>query len=161
MIKVNLADAKSRLSQYLDSVDRGETVILCRRNVPVAEIRPLPKPPTEPRPIGTDPDLLVPDSFFEPLPEDLIEAFEGGGADNWSEPLKQEADKLFEQPKRQWANRLRAFYSQKNHPSHHEDLSSLSSVIARIQSPCTENLGALLARAEKLLLAAPERRVGR
>ena len=52
MIKVNLAGVKSRLSQYLDSVERGETVILCRRNVPVAEIRPLPKTPTEPRPIG-------------------------------------------------------------------------------------------------------------
>ena len=81
MIKVNIADAKSRLSQYLDSVERGETVILCRRNVPIAEIRPLPKPPTEPRPIGTDPDFVVPDSFFEPLPEDLLDAFEGGGAD--------------------------------------------------------------------------------
>ena len=161
MIKVNLADAKSRLSHYLDSVERGETVILCRRNVPVAEIRPLPKPPTEPRSIGTDPDLLVPDSFFEPLPEDLIEAFEGGGADNRSEPPRQDADKLLEQPIRQAANRLRAFYNQKNHPSHHEDLSNLSSVIARIQSPRTENLGALLASAEKHLLAALERRVGR
>ncbi len=161
MIKVNLADAKSRLSQYLDSVERGETVILCRRNVPVAEIRPLPKPPTEPRPIGTDPDLLVPDSFFEPLPEDLIEAFEGGGADNGSELPRQDADKLLEQPIRQAANSLRAFYNQKNHPSHHEDLSNLSSVIARIQSPRTENLGALLASAEKHLLAALERRVGR
>ena len=79
MIKVNLADAKARLSQYLDSVERGETVILCRRNVPIAEIRPLPQPPTEPRPIGTDPDFVVPDSFFEPLPEDLLDAFDGGG----------------------------------------------------------------------------------
>ena len=85
MIKVNLADAKARLSQYLDSVERGETVILCRRNVPIAEIRPLPQPPTEPRPIGTNPDFVVPDSFFEPLPEDLLDAFEGGGADHWSE----------------------------------------------------------------------------
>ena len=32
----------------IDSVERSETVILCRRNVPIAEIRPLPKPPTEP-----------------------------------------------------------------------------------------------------------------
>ena len=59
MIKVNIAEAKSRLSQYLDSVERGETVIVCRRNVPIAEIRPLPWPPTEPRPIGTDPDFVV------------------------------------------------------------------------------------------------------
>jgi len=85
MIRVNLADAKSRLSEYLKRVERGEIVILRRRNVPVAEIRPLPRPLTEPRPIGTDPDLVIPDSFFEPLPEDVLDAFEGRGSD-WADP---------------------------------------------------------------------------
>ena len=155
MIKVNLADAKSHLSQYLDSVERGETVILCRRNVPIAEIRPLPKPPTEPRPIGTDPDLVVPDSFFEPLPEDLLDAFEGGAANDWSESTGLEEGDAFEQSKRQWANRLRAFYDQKNHPSHHEDLpTNLNDVIARLQAPRSGDQEALVARAEKYLMAA-------
>ena len=155
MIKVNLADAKSHLSQYLDSVERGETVILCRRNVPIAEIRPLPKPPTEPRPIGTDPDFVVPGSFFEPLPEDLLDAFEGGGADNGSEPTGLEEGDPFEQPKWQWANRLRAFYDQKNHPSHHENLpTNLNDVIARLQAPHPGDQEALVARAEKYLMAA-------
>ena len=40
MRRINLADAKAHLSQYIDSVERGETIVLCRRNVPVAEIRP-------------------------------------------------------------------------------------------------------------------------
>ena len=155
MIKVNLADAKSHLSQYLDSVERGETVILCRRNVPIAEIRPLPKPPTQLRPIGTDPDLVVPSSFFEPLPEDLLDAFEGGSADNWSESIALEDGDAFEQPKRQWANRLRAFYEQKNHPSHREDLpTNLNDVIARLQAPRSGDREALVARAEKYLMAA-------
>ena len=43
MIRVNVAEAKAHLSRYLESVERGETVVLCRRNVPVAEIRALPK----------------------------------------------------------------------------------------------------------------------
>ena len=155
MIKVNLADAKSHLSQYLDSVERGETVILCRRNVPIAEIRPLPKPPTEPRPIGTDPDLVVPDSFFEPLPEDLLDAFEVGGADNWSKSTGLEEGDPFEQPKRQWASRLMAFYDQKNHPSHHEDLpTNLTDVIAHLQAPRSGGQEALVACAEKYLMAA-------
>ena len=155
MIKVNLADAKSHLSQYLDSVERGEPVILCRRNVPIAEIRPLPKPPTEPRPIGTDPDLVVPGSFFESLPEDLLDAFEGGGTDNWSKSTGLEEGDAFEQPKRQWANRLRAFYDQKNHPSHHEDLpTNLNDVITRLQAPRSGDQEALVARAEKYLMAA-------
>ena len=77
MIKVNLAEAKTRLWQYVASVERGETVVLCRRNVPVPEIHRLPRPLTELRPVGTDLDLVVPDSFFEPLPEELLQAFEG------------------------------------------------------------------------------------
>ena len=52
--------------------------MLCRRNTPIAEVRPLPKPLVKERPIGTDPDLEVPDSFFEPLPDELLRAFEGG-----------------------------------------------------------------------------------
>lgn len=89
MIKVNLAEAKTRLSQYVASVERGETVVLCRRNVPVAEIRRLPRPLTEPRPVGTDPDLVVPDSFFEPLPEELLQAFEGVGGEHASDTHEQ------------------------------------------------------------------------
>ena len=78
MIKANIAEAKAHLSQYLESVERGEIVILCRRNVPIAEIRPIPKLPAQERPIGTDPGLKVPDSFFEPLPDAILRAFAGG-----------------------------------------------------------------------------------
>ena len=81
MIKINIADAKARLSTYLDSVERGETVVLCRRNVPIAEIRALPKPPAKERPVGIDRGMKVPDSFFEPLPDDMLRAF---GVDNES-----------------------------------------------------------------------------
>ncbi|MDE2906099.1 MAG: type II toxin-antitoxin system prevent-host-death family antitoxin, partial [Acidobacteriota bacterium] len=51
MVRVNIAEAKARLSTYLDSVEQGETVVLCRRNVPIAEIRALPKPPPKERPV--------------------------------------------------------------------------------------------------------------
>ena len=77
MLKVNIAQAKAHLSKYLKSVERGETVVLCRRNVPVAEIRALPRPPLEERPVGIDRGMRVPDSFFEPLPDDILRAFGG------------------------------------------------------------------------------------
>jgi len=77
MKRVNIADAKAHLSQHLARVEAGETIILCRRNVPIAELRPLPRPLEERRPVGVDPDLKVPDSFFESLPDDLLDAFEG------------------------------------------------------------------------------------
>ncbi len=78
MIRVNTAEVKARLSHYLERVEGGETIVLCRRNVPIAEIRPLPKRPRDQWPVGIDSGMRVPSSFFEPLPDDLLDAFEGG-----------------------------------------------------------------------------------
>ncbi len=52
--------------------------MLCRRNQPVAEIRLLPKARSEPRRLGlAEGEFTVDDSFFDPLPEELLDAFEG------------------------------------------------------------------------------------
>ena len=77
MIRINIAEAKARLSQYLDSVQNGETVILCRRNVPIAELRALPSRPRRERRVGIDRGMELPASFFEPLPDTLLDRFEG------------------------------------------------------------------------------------
>jgi prevent-host-death family protein len=78
MIRINIADVKAHLSRYLEAVEGGETIVICRRNVPIAEIRPLAKLPEKQRPVGIDRGMTVPPSFFEPLPDDLLDAFEGG-----------------------------------------------------------------------------------
>jgi len=83
MIRVNIADAKTHLSRYVERVEDGETIILCRRNVPIAEIRPLPKPPSGLRPVGIDRGMSIPASFFEPLPDEIRRSFGGKGAP-WS-----------------------------------------------------------------------------
>ena len=77
MKKVNLYQAKTQLSALVDRVAEGETVVICRRNIPAAELRPVPKPRRTRRPIGLVPGFAVPASFFEPLPDDLRAAFEG------------------------------------------------------------------------------------
>ena len=77
MIRINIAEAKAHLSEYLNRVESGESVTLCRRNVPIAEIRPLPRPQREERPVGIDRGMTVPASFFDPLPDELLDAFEG------------------------------------------------------------------------------------
>ncbi len=79
MNRINVAEAKARLSHYLAKVGEGETVLICRRNVPIAELRPIRAPLRQPRPVGTDRGMTIPDSFFEPLPDDLLDAFEGRG----------------------------------------------------------------------------------
>jgi antitoxin (DNA-binding transcriptional repressor) of toxin-antitoxin stability system len=78
MLRLNIAEAKAQLSKHLERVERGETIVLCRRNVPIAEIRPLASRSSEPRPVGIDRGLQLPAAFFEPLPDELVEAFEGG-----------------------------------------------------------------------------------
>ena len=80
MLRVNIHEAKTHLSRYLERVERGETVVICRRNVPVAELRALPAARSQPRPIGLGGGAFrVPKSFFEPLPDEVLDAFEGGG----------------------------------------------------------------------------------
>lgn len=41
MTAVNVHEAKVRLSELLERVERGETVVIARRNKPVAELRPI------------------------------------------------------------------------------------------------------------------------
>ena len=79
MIVVNIHEAKAKLSEYLDAVAKGERVLICKRNQPVAELRAVEQKRTEPRPIGGGPHHFeVPDSFFEPMPDDFLDAFESG-----------------------------------------------------------------------------------
>jgi len=78
MIRLNIHEAKTHLSRYLKDLARGERIILCLRNVPIAEIRPLPAASTEPRPIGlARGEFTLPLSFFEPLPDHIVDGFEG------------------------------------------------------------------------------------
>ena len=47
---------------------------------PVAELRPLPEAPRSPRPIGLGQGLgTIHPEFYDPLPDDLLDAFEGQG----------------------------------------------------------------------------------
>lgn len=77
MTNVNTAEAKAHLSRLLKRVKAGETIVICERNVPVAELRPL-RTQMAKRPIGPAvAGFHVPDLFFEPLPEDILRGFEG------------------------------------------------------------------------------------
>jgi prevent-host-death family protein len=78
MIKVNIAEAKTHFSKYLRKVEEGETVVLARRNRPVAEIRRVRPRRHRRRPMGLcEGDFIVPENFDAPLPKELLAAFEG------------------------------------------------------------------------------------
>ena len=74
---VNIHDAETHLSALFNRVAAGETVLLGRRNKPVARLMPLaPETPTlkKRRPIGLAPRAftLTP-AFFEPLSDELLD----------------------------------------------------------------------------------------
>jgi len=78
MITINVQEAKTHFSHYLDEVAKGESFLLCKRNIPVAEIRPITSKVAEKRPIGlAKGTFTVPASFFDELPDEIIPLFLG------------------------------------------------------------------------------------
>jgi len=78
MIRLNIHEAKTHLSRYLSMIRKGETILLCKRNQPVAEIRPFQSRRIQKRPIGlAKGQFAVPKEFFETLPVELVQAFQG------------------------------------------------------------------------------------
>jgi antitoxin (DNA-binding transcriptional repressor) of toxin-antitoxin stability system len=78
MKRVNMHDAKTNLSRYLSELAPGDALVLCNRNQPVAELRSLRrKSGPKPRIGAARGKFVVPDSFFEPLPDNILRAFSG------------------------------------------------------------------------------------
>ena len=74
---INIHEAKTHLSQFARRVRKGERFILCDRNKPFAELRPLRTDSSGRRPFGLARGLIhVPDEFNEAVPE--IEALFAG-----------------------------------------------------------------------------------
>ena len=71
--KVNLSEAKAHLGRYVAEASAGKVFIVCERNEPVAELRPLSTldAPGAARPIKLgllEGQFKVPDDFTAPLP---------------------------------------------------------------------------------------------
>lgn len=80
VIKLNIHEAKTHLSEHLDRLERGDedVVVICRRNEPIAEIRALRRRGKVARAIfRRDRRFKLSRSFFSPLPDALLAAFEG------------------------------------------------------------------------------------
>lgn len=95
MQAINVHEAKTHLSSYLAEVEQGERVVICRRNKPIAELRPVPTGERgrdrgsarqridqlglKRRPLGalkeSYPQLKLPKDLFDPLPNELGKYF--------------------------------------------------------------------------------------
>lgn len=74
--QVNVQDAKTRLSELLVRVENGEEITIARAGRPVARLVGIAEPP--PRELGFLKLGDIPDSFFDPLPEEELILWEGG-----------------------------------------------------------------------------------
>ena len=76
MVTVNVHEAKTHLSRLLKQVEAGEEVIIARNGKPVARLTPL-KRFGKRKPGSMKGLFTVPDSFFDPLPEEELALWEG------------------------------------------------------------------------------------
>ena len=78
MAQVNIEDIQRNPSTYLQRVEAGETLLIVRAGKPVAEVKPVVARIDALRPSGLCAgDFTVPDDFDAPLPDDILDAFEG------------------------------------------------------------------------------------
>lgn len=71
---VNVHDAKTRFSKLLERAHAGEEIIVAKAGKPYARLMPLPSGPARRQP-GRLPGR-VGDEFFEPLPDEELDAWD-------------------------------------------------------------------------------------
>ena len=81
MITATIFEAKTNLSALVKKAQKGETVIITsgRNKTPVAKLSPI--EPVVKKRLGAMliPGYEIPDSFWDPLPEEELKLWEGDG----------------------------------------------------------------------------------
>lgn len=69
---VNVHTAKTHLSRLIEQACAGEEVVIARNNRPLVKLVPIqPAPPKRQRG-SLEGQVVVPDAFFDPLPDDEL-----------------------------------------------------------------------------------------
>lgn len=77
MVTITIQDIERDPAGFINRLIAGEYLIVTRDQQPVAEVKPVADRPG-PRPIGLfRGEFVVPDDFDAPLPDDVLQAFEG------------------------------------------------------------------------------------
>jgi len=78
MSTISVQDLQRDLLALLRRVEAGESFLVVRGDQPLAEVRTVPTPATQPRPFGLCAGLFsVPADFDRPLPDEVLKEFEG------------------------------------------------------------------------------------
>lgn len=75
-IRLNIHEAKTHLSKYLKDLSKGDIILLCNRNVPIAEIQPIINKKSMKRIIGlAKGKVTIAKGFFDPVPHSVEKLF--------------------------------------------------------------------------------------
>jgi prevent-host-death family protein len=86
MIKLNIREIKGDFSKYINMVEAGETITVCKHNVPVAEIRPVPKKVRCKPVLGSAAGIgKIRPSFYEPMDKSELAQWQ---SPNQADPLR-------------------------------------------------------------------------
>ncbi len=78
MRTINIHEAKTHLSRLVEEASEGEEIVIAKAGKPVARLVPVEKT-SKRRKLGIlAGKFAVPSDFDAPLPEEVIEMFEGG-----------------------------------------------------------------------------------
>lgn len=77
MKQVNLYEAKTQLLKLDEAAIAGEEVIIARAGKPVARLSAIEKPAHKRRLGILDGQMVIPEDFNAPLPDEVIESFYG------------------------------------------------------------------------------------
>jgi antitoxin (DNA-binding transcriptional repressor) of toxin-antitoxin stability system len=78
MSTISVEDLQRDVLAFLRRVEAGESFLVVSGEQPLAEVRPVPAPATQPRPFGLCAGrFTVPPDFDRPLPEEILKEFEG------------------------------------------------------------------------------------
>lgn len=73
---VNVHTAKTELSKLLARVEKGEEIVIARGTVPVAKLVPMTSAKKKRVPGRLKGKISIGPEFFEPLPQDELDAWE-------------------------------------------------------------------------------------
>ena len=76
---VNIHEAKTHLSKILQRVAIGEEIIIAKSGKPIARIVPFEQTPLQRVPGSAKGKIWIAPDFNAPLPDEILDAFEGKG----------------------------------------------------------------------------------
>lgn len=78
MAQVSIDEIKRNWPEFLQRVEAGESFVITQAGKPLAEVKPILSGSQSLRPFGLCAgEFVVPDDFDDPLPESILQVFEG------------------------------------------------------------------------------------